>query len=375
MPLEYLIFGLLLVGIALFHHRTFDVAVAGTVVLIIYKVFWTEINLVEHLAHEWHLLVNLLGLLLGFALLAKHFEESHLPSWLPNQLPAGWRGGFLLLWIVALISMFLDNIAGAMIGGVIAKRMYQGRVHLSFIVALVAASNGGGAGSVIGDTTTTMMWIAGVPAVVFLKAFIGAAIAITFSGIIASRKQHNYQALVKSAGQMVQIDLVRLCIVGVSVIGTILANVTLDFPAIGLWAGILIGALFRPTQWSEIGHALKGSFFLILLVLSASLMPVDSLPTPSWQTAFGLGFLSAVFDNIPLTALAIFQGGYDWAVLAYTVGYGGSLIWFGSSAGVAIANTFPQSKNSLDWVREGWHVAVGYVLGFFAMLFLGGWRP
>jgi hypothetical protein len=70
MPLEYLIFGLLLVGIALFHHRTFDVAVAGTVVLIIYKVFWTEINLVEHLAHEWHLLVNLLGLLLGFALLA-----------------------------------------------------------------------------------------------------------------------------------------------------------------------------------------------------------------------------------------------------------------------------------------------------------------
>ena len=375
MPLEYLIFGLLLVGIALFHHRTFDVAVAGTVVLIIYKVFWTEINLVEHLAHEWHLLVNLLGLLLGFALLAKHFEESHLPSWLPTQLPAGWRGGFLLLWIVALISMFLDNIAGAMIGGVIAKRMYQGRVHLSFIVALVAASNGGGAGSVIGDTTTTMMWIAGVPAVVFLKAFIGAAIAITFSGIIASRKQHNYQALVKSAGQMVQIDLVRLCIVGVIVIGTILANVTLDFPAIGLWAGILIGALFRPTQWSEIGHALKGSFFLILLVLSASLMPVDSLPTPSWQTAFGLGFLSAVFDNIPLTALAIFQGGYDWAVLAYTVGYGGSLIWFGSSAGVAIANTFPQSKNSLDWVREGWHVAVGYVLGFFAMLFLGGWRP
>ena len=104
-------------------------------------------------------------------------------------------------------------------------------------------------------------------------------------------------------------------------------------------------------------------------------MPVDSLPTPSWQTAFGLGFLSAVFDIIPLTALAIFQGGYDWAVLAYTVGYGGSLIWFGSSAGVAIANTFPQSKNSLDWVRESWHVAVGYVLGFFAMLFLGGWRP
>ena len=375
MPPEYFIFGLVLVGVALFHHRTFEVATAGTVVLILYKVFWTRLDLVEHLAHEWRLLINLLGLLLGFALLAKHFEESQVPNWLPDRLPSGWAGGFLLLWIVAFISMFLDNIAGAMIGGVIAKRMYQEKVCLSFIVALVAASNAGGAGSVIGDTTTTMMWIAGVPATVFLKAFIGAATAISFSGIIASRKQDKFQPIVKSAGQIVKIDVARLCIVGLIVFGTIVANVSLDFPAIGLWAGILIGAFIRPTQWFELRHALKGSFFLILLVISASVMPVESLPTPTWQTAFGLGFLSAVFDNIPLTALAIFQGGYDWAVLAYTVGYGGSLIWFGSSAGVAIANIFPQAKNSLDWLKEGWHVAVGYVLGFFLMLLFGGWRP
>jgi Na+/H+ antiporter NhaD/arsenite permease-like protein len=375
MPLEYFIFGLLLVGIVLFHHRTFEVAAAGTVVLIVYKVFWTQVDLLGHLAHESRLLINLLGLLLGFALLAKHFEESHLPSWIPDRLPSGWKGGFLLLWIVASISMFLDNIAAAMIGGVIARRMYQHRVCLSFIIALVAASNAGGAGSVIGDTTTTMMWIAGVPAIVFLKAFIGSVTAILSSGIIASRKQHNFQAIVKSAGQIIQIDVIRLCIVAIIVLGTIWANVTLDFPAIGLWAGILLGAFIRPTQWSELRHALKGSFFLILLVVSASLMPVESLPTPTWATTLGLGFLSAVFDNIPLTALAIFQGGYDWAVLAYTVGYGGSLIWFGSSAGVAITNIFPQAKNSLDWLKEGWHVAFGYVLGFFLMLFLGGWRP
>lgn len=375
MPPEYYIFGLLLVGIAVFHHRTLEVAVVGTVILIVYKLLWTGIDLLEHLAHESRLLINLLGLLLGFALLAKHFEESHFPSWLPNRLPGHWTGGFLLLVIVAFISMFLDNIAGAMIGGVIARRMYQERVCLSFIVALVAASNAGGAGSVIGDTTTTMMWIAGIPALAFLKAFIGSATAILFSGIIASRKQHRYQAALRSGGQKVQIDVARLCIVGLIVLGTIWANVSLDFPAVGLWAGILIGAFIRPTQWSELGHALNGSLFLILLVFSASLMPVESLPTPTWQTAFGLGFLSAVFDNIPLTALAIFQGGYDWAVLAYTVGYGGSIIWFGSSAGVAMANIFSQARNALDWLKEGWHVAFGYVLGFFVMLFLGGWRP
>ncbi|HWQ95423.1 MAG TPA: citrate transporter, partial [Gammaproteobacteria bacterium] len=84
---------------------------------------------------------------------------------------------------------------------------------------------------------------------------------------------------------------------------------------------------------------------------------------------------SAVFDNIPLTALALQQGGYDWGLLAFAVGYGGSMIWFGSSAGVAISNIFPEAKNTLRWIKEGWHVPVAYVLGFFVMLWLMGWKP
>jgi len=91
--------------------------------------------------------------------------------------------------------------------------------------------------------------------------------------------------------------------------------------------------------------------------------------------ALRLGFVSAVFDNIPLTALAVYQGGYDWHMLAYTVGYGGSLIWFGSSAGVAISNTFPDTKDSIAWIKHGCHAAVVYVLGFSTMLFLAGWNP
>jgi Na+/H+ antiporter NhaD/arsenite permease-like protein len=104
-------------------------------------------------------------------------------------------------------------------------------------------------------------------------------------------------------------------------------------------------------------------------------MPVEKLPPPSWQTAFGLGFISAVFDNIPLTALALNQGGYDWGMLAYTVGFGGSMIWFGSSAGVAISNMYPQAKSVGAWLRHGWHVALAYVAGFGVMLALLGWNP
>jgi Na+/H+ antiporter NhaD/arsenite permease-like protein len=39
------------------------------------------------------------------------------------------------------------------------------------------------------------------------------------------------------------------------------------------------------------------------------MMPVEQLPAASWPSALGLGFLSAIFDNIPLTALALKQGG------------------------------------------------------------------
>ncbi len=76
-----------------------------------------------------------------------------------------------------------------------------------------------------------------------------------------------------------------------------------------------------------------------------------------------------------MTKLALEQGGYDWGVLAFAVGYGGSMIWFGSSAGVAITNLFPEARSVGAWIRGGWHVAVAYVIGFFVMLMLLGWQP
>ena len=82
-----------------------------------------------------------------------------------------------------------------------------------------------------------------------------------------------------------------------------------------------------------------------------------------------------MFDNIPLTKLALEQGGYDWGVLAYAVGFGGSMIWFGSSAGVAVSNLFPEAKSVGQWLRQGWYVAVGYVVGFLVLMSVLGWNP
>src|SRR5262249_55016106 len=141
-------------------------------------------------------------------------------------------------------------------------------------------------------------------------------------------------------------------------------------PVLGLalWTAILFTAPLRTPEWSVLREAIKGALFLVTLVALASLMPVDQLPAPSELSVLGLGFLSAVFDNIPLTALALNQGGYDWALLAYAVGFGGSMVWFGSSAGVALTNLFPAGRSVVAWLRAGWFVPLAYVSGFVALL-------
>jgi Na+/H+ antiporter NhaD/arsenite permease-like protein len=399
-PVEFGIFALTLLGVAIFHHHTLKVALIGLGALIAYKLGFSVFGphhasgfggFAAHLGHEWVILANLFGLLTGFALLASAFERSHVPALLPRFLPDDWKGGFVLLILVFVLSSFLDNIAAAMIGGTVAAVVYRKRVHIGFLAAIVAASNAGGAGSVVGDTTTTMMWISGASPLDVLHAYVGAAVALLVCGIIAARQQQAYQPIDKDPEHHPHVDWAQLGVVGMILAGAILMNILLNtvltarwrpdagdlFPWIGaaVWLAILVSIPWRRPDWSLLPGAVKGSIFLLSLVLCASLMPVEKLPTPSWATAGGLGFVSAVFDNIPLTALAIKQDGYDWGILAYAVGFGGSMIWFGSSAGVALSNTFPEAKSVGAWLRHGWHVALAYVVGFAALVLIMGWHP
>lgn len=380
--IEFVLFALTLLGVALLHRVTMWVALAGLTAILVAKYsLLADFSFSQHLlgghGHEgeWRILLNLVGLLFGFGILAKHFDESQLPKILPRFLPDDWKGGFALLVMIFVISAFLDNIAAAMIGGAIAFVVFNKRVHIGYLAAIVAASNAGGSGSVVGDTTTTLMWIDGVSPWQVIHAYVAAVIALVIFGIIAARQQDKYQRITKDAATGVIIAWSRLVVVGTILILAIATNYLLDFPALGVWIAILLGALFVKTPWSELKSAFAGTIFLVALVTCASLMPVDELPPASWITTFALGFISAVFDNIPLTKLCLVQGGYDWGILAYAVGFGGSMLWFGSSAGVALSNMYPESRSAVRWVRHGWHVVLAYVVGFFVMLALLGWQP
>ena len=392
-PVEFVLFGLTLLGVALFHKWVLPIALAGAAAITAYKLAFTGFStgagvkgLAGHLQHEWATLANLLGLLSGFALLSRHFEKSHFPLLLPRFLPAGWLGAFGMLAAVFVLSGFLDNIAAALIGGAMAHQLFRARVHLAYLVAIVAAANAGGAGSVLGDTTTTMLWLAGVQPLQVLHAYLAAAVALVICGIPASIQQQRLSPMLARVHSHVAIDWARAGIVALILASTVAANVMVNlylpasadrYPVIGVavWMAIVVSLPWRRPDWEVLPEALRGALFLLSLVLCASMMPVDRLPVPSAQSAFGIGVVSAVFDNIPLTALAIRQGGYDWGFLAYAVGFGGSMVWFGSSAGVALANQYPESKSVWLWIRQGWPVALAYLAGFLAMLLILGWNP
>ena len=392
-PIEFYFFALILLFVALFHNHVLKIALIGLAIVSLYKIGFAGFKtgpgingFAGHLIHEWVIITNLLLLLVGFALLSNHFEKSNVTEAVSTILPKGWQGAFALLAIIFVLSSFLDNIAAAIIGATIASKLFQKKVHIGYLAAIVAASNAGGSGSVVGDTTTTMMWLAGVPPTEVFHAYIAAIVALFVSGYFAAKQQHAYQPLIVSSKSEHNLDWSRIVIVFVILASAIATNILVNlklnhladyFPFIGasVWVALFVMVPLRAPDWSVVPGAFKGSIFLLSLVLTASMMPVEKLPLASWISTFGLGFLSSVFDNIPLTALAIKQDNYDWGVLAYAVGYGGSMIWFGSSAGVAVSNLFPEAKSVGRWVKEGWHVTVAYILGFIAIMLIWGWHP
>ena len=240
-PVDFILFALTLLGVALFHHKTLQVALTGLAVIIVYKLVFTGFKhgtgldgLGHHVAHEWVGLSNLFLLLMGFALLSRHFEESRIPDEMPALLPDDWKGGVVLLVLVFVLSSFLDNIAAALIGGTVARHVFQGKVHIGYLAAIVAASNAGGSGSVVGDTTTTMMWIAGVSPLAVVEAYIAAVVAMLIFAVPASIQQQRYSPIQKNPPKGLKIDPVRVFVVAAILIAALAANIiaNLKFPSL-----------------------------------------------------------------------------------------------------------------------------------------------
>ena len=384
---EMIIFALMLVGIAVFYNKTMQVALIGLLCLCFYKYeFIEDFSVLKtlfgftksdgtYVQGTFNTYLNLALMLPGFSLLAHIFEQTNVPKIIPKYLKGDKSAAFLLLLCIFILSTFLDNIAAAMIGSSIAMVLYKGKVHIGYIAAICAASNAGGAGSVVGDTTTTLIWLSGKDPLILAHAFLPAIIAILFVGYFASSQQHKFATIEYDPNVKVSIDKLKLLVVFLILIGAILFNYLFEFPALGIWIAILIGRVLTKFEFQSAKNATASTVFLVSLVFCAQLVPIESIPDASILSTMVLGFVSAVFNNIPLTQLCLLKGGYDWSLISYAVGFGGSMIWFGSSAGVAVCDMFPKARSFVNWLRYGWHISIGFVIGFIAYLALIGWDP
>lgn len=373
---EIIIFSLTLVAVAIFYKRTTDAAIIGTAVLVIYKLVADPEFSLQTLSSPLYIttyldLINLTGMLLGFGILADNFAKSNLPYKIPKILPNNIWGGIILLLIVFVLSSFLDNIASAMIGCTIAYTVFNKKLHIGYVVAIVAASNAGGCGSVVGDTTTTLIWLAGHSPKDVVLAYVPAVIAIFVLAAIASAQQVKYSPMVISEETSnSKINWVKLFLVVLILVLCIIANAVLSFPAFGIWVAIYIGKFITDIDWKITPESLSSTIFLLVLVFSANLIPLGNLPTPSDMSTFVIGLISGVFNNIPLTQLCLEQGGYSWGLLSFAVGFGGSMVWFGSSAGVAVCDMVPKARSMLNWMRYGWHTLLAYFIAFWGSVLL-----
>ena len=98
-PVEFYLFGLMLLGVAVAHKKALAISLTGLAAILAYEALvsgfptgYGGAALARHFEHEWVTVANLLLLLVGFEVLSNQFEQSNLPDHLPNLLPDDWTG-------------------------------------------------------------------------------------------------------------------------------------------------------------------------------------------------------------------------------------------------------------------------------------------
>ena len=114
-----------------------------------------------------------------------------------------------------------------------------------------------------------------------LHAFVASAVALVVFGVPASFQQHKYSPIMKDEPTGTRIDWARVFVVGLMLAAAIVTNVIVNvkfpedsdrLPFIGMavWVALLVTVPLRKPDWSLLPAALRGTAFLLSLVLSAT---------------------------------------------------------------------------------------------------------
>ena len=313
------------------------------------------------------------------------------------------------LWLVSLITFFvsalLDNMTTAIIMIFLLRRYIEDKKErFIFACMIIVAANAGGAWSPIGDVTTTMLWIDNrvSSGKLITMLFLPSIISVIVPLFIFSRSIKKGDMLLPAAtlNKPSEPGARRVLIIGI--IALIFVPVLRDLTGLPPYMGILLGLgvmwmltdlIHQERHYLKVPNVLTKIDISSVLFFLGILLAVSALETvgllgrlAGWMDVHwknkdvvlaGLGILSAIIDNVPLTAGVM--GMYDpavypvdskiWEMAAYCLGTGGSLLIIGSAAGVVVMG-MENIKFSAYLRRATFPVLAGYVGGLILLLWL-----
>ena len=305
-----------------------------------------------------------------------------------------------LYWVTGFIAFFLSPIADNLTTALILSTVLItiDKTKKEFLVPgainIVVAANAGGAWSPFGDITTLMAWTSGKGEFTdFLFLFPASILGYIVTAFLLSRfvpdvkPEQNFN---EEAPQMLAGANTVIVLGFITVLSAILSHQILDFPAMwGMMFGLVLLKMYSVTLNRKFGQdhlnvfkamsrienntlmfffgilSAVGALYFVGWLTLASLVYHPDILGSTWAN-ISVGFLSAIVDNVPVMS-AILKANPDmntsqWMLVTLTAGIGGSLISFGSAAGVGVMGKLHGIYTFGSHFKFAWTVLIGYIV-------------
>ncbi|MDR0747275.1 MAG: sodium:proton antiporter NhaD [Helicobacteraceae bacterium] len=317
---------------------------------------------------------------------------------LKYKLVSSGYGYRKLFWLTGLLAFFIspvaDNLTTALILSTVLLTI--DRTRKEFLVPgainIVVAANAGGAWSPFGDITTLMVWQKGyAPFVDFFFIFPSSIGGWLLTAFLLSRfvpdEKPKFDASSEEAVHMKTGARKVIALGAITIFSAVMCEQVLHIPPMwGMMFGLSLLSLYSYylkrcgadgfnvyTSISKVEYDTLLFFFGILSAVGAlGYVGYLQLVAQGYEAIGPLaanicvGLISAIVDNIPVMKAILDakpgMGIDQWLFLALTVGTGGSLISFGSAAGVGVMGRLRGTYTFMTHMRLAWTVALGFIL-------------
>ena len=384
---------------------------AGTFIFMLIG-FYYAINGLDgnHLHHEINLLIVEISGIFFFLFVAMTYIEAMIDrnvfSVLRFNLVSKGYDYKKLFWITGFLAFFIspvaDNLTTALILSTVLITIDKD--NLKFVVPsainIVVAANAGGAWSPFGDITTLMVWVDGKGSFVeFLFLFPASFLGWGITAFLLSRYIPEGTPPFSDTEKKVELLRGGKVIIGLfafTIFSAVISHQVLHLPAMwGMMFGLSILKLYtyKLNESSEDDDDNINIFSYIakiendtLLFFFGILAAVGGLHFIGFLEYFtalysqfgattvniGVGFLSAIVDNVPVMS-AVLKSSPDmganeqaqWMLVTLTAGVGGSLISFGSAAGVGVMGKLHGIYTFSSHMKYAWTILAGYIASVF----------